>query len=45
MQKIFKTESLTALDWVLVIIFSSLPLWAMELVKWLNKKHKFYEIY
>ena len=45
MQKIFKTESLTAFDWVLVIIFSSLPLWAMELVKWLNKKYKFYEIY
>jgi len=45
MQKIFKTESLTAFDWVLVIILSSLPLWAMELVKWLNKKYRFYEIY
>jgi len=45
MQKIFKTENLTLFDWVLVFILSSLPLWTMELVKWLNKKFKIYEIY
>ncbi|HRD01075.1 MAG TPA: calcium-translocating P-type ATPase, SERCA-type [Candidatus Saccharicenans sp.] len=45
MQKIFKTENLAAFDWVLVLILSSLPFWTMELVKWLNKKYKIYEIY
>jgi len=32
-QVIFKTESLTAFDWLLVVALSSLPLWAMELIK------------
>jgi Ca2+-transporting ATPase len=32
-RSIFKTEMLTAFDWVLVMGISSLPLWAMELVK------------
>src|SRR3989344_7520633 len=27
LQKIFKTEFLTAFDWLLVILLSSLPLW------------------
>ena len=33
LQKIFKTENLSAFDWMLVIGLSSLPLWAMEIVK------------
>ncbi|MGB9764578.1 MAG: calcium-translocating P-type ATPase, SERCA-type [Candidatus Saccharicenans sp.] len=45
LQKIFKTENLTAFDWLLVFCLSSLPLWAMELIKRLNRRYKFYEIY
>jgi Ca2+-transporting ATPase len=33
LQKIFKTEPLGLFDWLLVIIISSLPLWAMEIWK------------
>jgi Ca2+-transporting ATPase len=33
LQTIFKTEALRLFDWVLVLVISSLPLWAMELVK------------
>jgi Ca2+-transporting ATPase len=44
-QAIFKTQNLTLFDWVLVIVLSSLPLWGMELTKWLNKKFKLYTIY
>jgi ATPase, P-type (transporting), HAD superfamily, subfamily IC len=45
LQKIFRTQNLTAFDWVLVVGLSSLPLWAMELVKFLNKRFRFYEVY
>lgn len=45
LQKIFKTQNLTLFDWGLVLILSSLPLWAMEAVKLLNKKFRFYQIY
>jgi hypothetical protein len=38
-QVVFKTESLTAFDWLLVVALSSLPLWAMELIKAISKKH------
>jgi Ca2+-transporting ATPase len=41
LQKVFKTEPLGAFDWFLVVIISSFPLWAMEVVKMLNKKGKF----
>jgi Ca2+-transporting ATPase len=41
LQKIFKTENLTAFDWAMVIAISSFPLWAMEAVKALNKKAGF----
>ncbi|MDD8031379.1 MAG: calcium-transporting P-type ATPase, PMR1-type [Acidobacteriota bacterium] len=44
-QTIFKTQSLSLIDWLLVLILSSLPLWGMELTKWLNKKFKLYNIY
>ncbi len=33
LQRVFKTEPLTVVDWVLVILISSLPLWAVEIVK------------
>jgi len=38
-QTIFKTEALGLVDWLLVIGISSLPLWAMELVKLINKRN------
>jgi len=38
LQKIFKTQPLGLFDWVLVVAISSFPLWAMELVKRINKK-------
>jgi Ca2+-transporting ATPase len=41
LQKVFKTEPLGYLDWLLVIAISSLPLWAMEIVKKLNQRLKF----
>jgi len=37
LQTIFKTEPLGLFDWVLVVVISSLPLWAMESVKRFNK--------
>jgi Ca2+-transporting ATPase len=37
-QVIFKTESLTAFDWLLVVALSSLPLWAMEIIKAIKKR-------
>ncbi|MBN1893242.1 calcium-translocating P-type ATPase, SERCA-type [bacterium] len=33
MKTIFKTESLSLIDWTLVLVISSFPLWAMEVVK------------
>ena len=38
LQKVFKTEPLSMSDWILVLIVSSFPLWAMEAVKKLNRK-------
>jgi len=40
-QVIFKTESLRVIDWIMVVALSSLPLWAMELIKVINKKFRF----
>jgi len=40
-QKVFKTEPLGLFDWVLVVIISSLPLWAMEIMKAANKRRGF----
>ena len=40
-QKVFKTEPLGVFDWVLVIVISSFSLWAMEIIKAINKKSKF----
>lgn len=44
LQKIFKTEPLGAFDWVLVIAISSFPLWAMEIVKIVNKKKEVFKM-
>ncbi|MDD5465533.1 MAG: calcium-transporting P-type ATPase, PMR1-type [Candidatus Omnitrophica bacterium] len=41
LQKVFKTEPLGIFDWVLVIAISSFPLWAMEMIKAINKKGGF----
>jgi Ca2+-transporting ATPase len=40
-QLIFKTEPLMLFDWLMVIAISSLPLWAMEIIKAVNKKFAF----
>lgn len=42
LQKVFKTEALGVFDWFLVIVVSSFPLWAMEIVKMVNKKTRFF---
>jgi Ca2+-transporting ATPase len=39
-QLIFKTEPLRTADWLMVVTISSLPLWAMELVKAFSRKCK-----
>jgi Ca2+-transporting ATPase len=41
LQKIFKTEPLSFFDWIVAVLISSLPLWAMEVVKVINKKKEF----
>lgn len=38
LQKIFKTEPLPFYCWVLAVLISTFPLWAMEMVKIINKK-------
>jgi Ca2+-transporting ATPase len=40
LQMVFKTESLRLADWLMVVAISSLPLWAMELVKVFSRKCK-----
>ncbi|MFA4844635.1 MAG: calcium-translocating P-type ATPase, PMCA-type [Candidatus Margulisiibacteriota bacterium] len=38
LQGIFKTDPILGTHWLLVILLSSFPLWAMEIVKIMNKK-------
>ncbi len=45
LQPIFKTRALSPLDLGVMIAFSSLPLWVMEIVKALNRRFKFYTLY
>jgi Ca2+-transporting ATPase len=45
LQPVFKTEALSLLDLGMIMAFSTLPLWTMELVKALNRRFRFYEIY
>jgi Ca2+-transporting ATPase len=33
LQTVFKTKPLGLFDWVMVLVISSFPLWAMEIVK------------
>ena len=40
-QVVFKTEPLRVIDWIMVVVVSSLPLWAMELAKAINTKVRF----
>jgi len=44
LRTIFKVEQLSVLDWALVLVISSFPLWAMEIVKAVNRKAKMYDI-
>jgi len=37
LQRVFKTEALSLFDWVLVVGLSSMPLWAMELFKYVRR--------
>jgi len=37
-RKIFKVEALSALDLAIVVVVSSFPLWAMELIKFIRRK-------
>jgi len=39
-QKVFKTEPLGLFDWILVVMISSFPFWAMEAVKMIKKERK-----
>ena len=41
LQKVFKTEPLLFFDWILVVAISSFPLWAMEIIKLINKRKVF----
>jgi Ca2+-transporting ATPase len=45
LQPIFKTTSLSLLDLGAIMVFSTLPLWTMELVKALNRRFRFYELH
>jgi Ca2+-transporting ATPase len=40
-QMVFKTEPLSVFDWIMVVVLSSLPLWAMEVIKTINKRAGF----
>ena len=44
LRTIFKVEQLSLLDWALVLVISSFPLWAMEIVKAVNRKAKLYDL-
>jgi Ca2+-transporting ATPase len=45
LQPIFKTRTLSLLDLGAIMVFSTLPLWIMELVKALNRRFKLYTLY
>jgi Ca2+-transporting ATPase len=44
MQKVFKTDALCLYHWFLALLISSFPLWAMEVVKMINRKRKIYSV-
>jgi Ca2+-transporting ATPase len=43
LQPVFKTEALSLADLGVIAAFSSLPFWAMEVIKAANKKMRFYD--
>jgi len=45
LQPVFKTQAMSAIDLGMIMVFSSLPLWVMEVVKALNRKYRFYVLY
>jgi Ca2+-transporting ATPase len=45
LQPIFKTASMSLVDLGMIMVFSTLPLWIMEIVKAFNRKFRFYELY
>ena len=45
LQPIFKTRAMSLLDLGAIMVFSTLPLWIMELVKALNRRFKLYTLY
>jgi Ca2+-transporting ATPase len=45
LQPVFKTTALSLVDLGMIMVFSTLPLWIMELVKALNRRFRFYELY
>jgi len=45
LQPIFKTRTMSLLDLGAIMVFSTLPLWVMELVKVLNRRFKLYTLY
>ncbi len=40
LQSVFNTQALGWLDWVMVLIISSFPLWAMEIIKLIRRSSK-----
>ncbi len=44
LQTIFKTQALSLQDLTVILIFSSLPFWIMEIIKAVNRKISFYDI-
>lgn len=38
LQGVFKTASLTLIDWGMIVLLSTLPLWFMEAVKWVVRR-------
>ena len=44
LQPVFKTQALGLADLGIILLFSSLPFWAMEVIKTLNRKTRIYDI-
>jgi Ca2+-transporting ATPase len=45
LQPVFKTQAMSLIDLGAIMVFSTLPLWIMEIVKVLNRRFRFYELY
>ena len=40
LQGVFKTASLTLIDWGVIVLLSTFPLWFMEAVKWVQRRRQ-----